>query len=508
MAINQLKAGAVLSYVVLGLSNLVALLYTPYMLRMLGQSEYGLYSLVASVIAYLTIFDFGFGNAIVRYTAKFRAEGKKDEQYSMFGMFLIFYSIIGLLTFIIGLSIYFNIESIFDSGMSASEISKAKIMFLIMLFNLAFTFPMSIFGAIINAYEQFIFQKIVSIARILLNTIVMIIVLEIGYKAIGLVVITTIFNFVSLLINYFYCINYIKIKIVFRKFDWTFLREVGIYSFFIFLNIIMDRVYWSTGQFILGAVSGTVAVAVFSVAISIQNMYMSFSTAISGVFLPHVTSITTKTGTEKEISELFIKTGRLQYIVMAFILTGFIVFGKKFIVLWAGIEYVESYYIALVFLIPSTISLIQNLGIIILQARNQMKFRSILYIIISILSLIIQIPLARHYGAIGVAIGVSIGIILGQIISMNIYYQKKQHIDIKQFWIEISKMSVPSVILGTIAFFVMSMQVDTSIIGLMLEITIFSIIYIPTVWFFSINSSEKQMITSLVNNKKKLDNHD
>ena len=79
MAVNQLKAGAALNYVVLGLSNLVGLLYTPYMLRMMGQSEYGLYSLVASVIAYLTIMDFGFGNAIIRYTAKFRAEGKLQD---------------------------------------------------------------------------------------------------------------------------------------------------------------------------------------------------------------------------------------------------------------------------------------------------------------------------------------------------------------------------------------------------------------------------------------------
>ena len=78
---SQLKIGALLSYVVLALQNLVGLLYTPFMLRMMGKSEYGLYSLAASIVAYLTILDLGFGNAIVRYTAKFRAEGKQEEQY-------------------------------------------------------------------------------------------------------------------------------------------------------------------------------------------------------------------------------------------------------------------------------------------------------------------------------------------------------------------------------------------------------------------------------------------
>lgn len=79
MAVNQLKAGAALSYISIGLNNIIGLLYTPYMLRMMGQNEYGLYSLVASVVAYLTVLDLGFGNAIVRYTAKFRAEAKRKS---------------------------------------------------------------------------------------------------------------------------------------------------------------------------------------------------------------------------------------------------------------------------------------------------------------------------------------------------------------------------------------------------------------------------------------------
>ena len=89
---NQLKAGAALNYLSIALNMVIGLSYTPYMLRMLGKSEYGLYSLAASIIAYLTILDLGFGNAIVRYTAKFRAEGKLREQQEMFGMFLVLYA--------------------------------------------------------------------------------------------------------------------------------------------------------------------------------------------------------------------------------------------------------------------------------------------------------------------------------------------------------------------------------------------------------------------------------
>src|SRR5574344_784274 len=129
---NQLKAGAALNYVVIILNIAVGLLYTPYMLRMMGQSEFGLYSLVASVIGYLTILDLGFGNAIVRYTAKFRAEGKQKEQYEMFGMFLVLYTVIGLIALVAGLGLYFNVDNMFGDTMTTVELDHARVMMIIL----------------------------------------------------------------------------------------------------------------------------------------------------------------------------------------------------------------------------------------------------------------------------------------------------------------------------------------------------------------------------------------
>lgn len=494
MAVNQIKAGVVLNYAILGLSNLVALLYTPYMLRMMGQNEYGLYSLVAAVIAYLTIMDFGFGNAIIRYTAKFRAEGKQEEQYSMFGMFLVLYVGIGVLAFIAGLGLYFNVDALFGDTMTAYELGRAKILMLIMVFNLAVTFPLGIFGSIVTAYEDFVFQKVVQIARILLNTAVMICLLKMGYKAVAMVVVQTIFNLATLLLNYFYCRYKIRIKIIFGKFNWSFLREVAIYSFWIFLNAIMDRIYWSTGQFVLGAVVGTAAVAVFAIAIQMENMYMSFSTAVSGVFLPRVTALVATNKSDKEVSDLFIRTGRIQYIIMSFILSGFILFGHPFITLWAGPGYSESYTIALLFMIPLTVPLIQNLGISILQARNQMRFRSVLYVIIALASLAMQIPLARRYGGIGCAAAIAGALFIGHVLVMNIYYQRKQHLDIIRFWREILKMSVIPVIMGVAGWLVLQYVEMDNILNLAVAIVVYSMVYIPAFWKFSMNSYERELV--------------
>ena len=271
----------------------------------------------------------GFGNAIVRYTAKFRAEGKQEEQYKMFGMFFLLYSVIGIITLIVGGILYLNVGNIFDAAMTPVELQRSKWILALLVVNLAITFPFSLFGSIITAYEQFVFQKVLTIVRVVLNTATMVVLLTLGYKAVAMVVVTTIFNIVTLGCNFWYCKSRLNVKLRFGGFQLGFLKDVSIYSLWIFMNSIMDRIYWSTGQFVLGAYVGTAVVAVYAVAIQLQNMYMSFSTAISGVFLPKVTAMAVKEPDGKAISDLFIKTGRIQYCVMALVLSGFFLFDSE-----------------------------------------------------------------------------------------------------------------------------------------------------------------------------------
>lgn len=501
MPVNQLKAGAALSYLVIVLNIVIGLVYTPYMLRSLGANEYGLYSLVASVVSYLTVLDLGFGNAIVRYTAKFRAENDVKGQYQMFGMFLILYSAIGLVAIIAGCLLLNNVDLLFEATMSADDLYKVRIMMVLMVFNIAFTFPMSIWGSIISAYENFVFVRLVNIIRVVLNPVVMVILLAIGYKTIAMVVVTTLFNILSLSANAWFCFKKLHIRIEFGKFKWGFLKEVSIYSFWIFLNCIMDRIYWSTGQFVLGMFWGATVVAVYAVAIQLEHMYMMFSTAISNVFLPKVTAMVVKGNNEREISNLFIRSGRIQYIVMAFVLTGFIVFGHSFVVLWAGADYSDAYWIALCFFVPLTVPLIQNLGITILQARNQMKFRSILYVVIAIASLGISVPLAKMYGGIGCAVGTSTALILGQIIIMNVYYHHKIKIDIPRFWREIIKMSVvPSVLTVVFLFAFHEFHLVDSLPSLIVSVIVFIVCYGVLFWKFAMNDYERNLFAAPVKN--------
>ena len=484
MKVNQIKLGSVLSYISIGLNVLVALLYTPFLLRMLGQNEYGLYSLVASVVAYLTVLDLGFGNAIVRYISKYRAENKLEEQSELLGMSMIIYCAISIVVIAFGVCFISNISLFFNSTLTHDDIEKVKVMMSLLVFNLAFTFPMSIWGAVLTAYEEFVFPKLINIVRIILNPLVMIILLCYGYKAITMVIVLTTFNILTLCINAWYCRKKVYIRFKLGKFRW-------------------DKIYYSSGQFVLGMFSGVSAVAVYAIAIQLQHLYITLSSAISGMFLPKITAMYAKGMSDKSVSDLFIKVGRVQWFIILLILCGFILFGQKFILLWAGSDYVDAYWMTLLLFIPSAIPLIQSLGIVILQARNKMRFRSLSFLFISIVCMIASIPLAKLYGGIGFAFGTSMSIILAQGIVINIYYKRKIHLDIYRFFIQIARMSIAPVLLTMVWWFGLHyVQFIDSIFNLILWTVLFGMTYIIVSYYSSMNNYERELILSVTKNIK------
>lgn len=492
---RQIKTGAVLSYAALIFSMAVTLVYTPFMLRQLGQAEYGLFALVNTTIAYLTVLDFGFGNAIVRYTAKYRAEKDKTKEESLHGMFLLLYVGIGILAFLLALVFVFNVERLFSASLSLDELGRAKILMWLAAINLAMSFPFSVFSSVVEAYECFIFARMMRLVRLLVNPLLMVLILVMGYKAIGLVLATTVLNLCFNILNLYYCKRHLHIKMRFTAFDGGLFKEICGYSFFVFLNLIVDRLYWSTGQFLLGVFVGTAAVAIYSIGLQFVNsLYIPLSTATSGLFLPRVTQISLKEAPENELSGLFIKVGRIQFIILGLILSGFYLYGQQFINLWAGPEYAQSYLIALILMVPLTIPLIQNLGISILQARNMHAFRSIVYLVIAIANVAMSIPLAKRWGPAGCAAGTAASLVIGQIIIMNAYYRTRMKLQVAKFWLEVCKMMPAMLIAIATGMLILKGLPTNHFAGLLVNVISYTAVYCLIMYIIGMNFYEKSLI--------------
>jgi len=491
---NQLKIGALLSYANLFFTLIIGLIYTPIMIRLLGQSEYGLYSLIGALIGYLSILDMGLGNAIIRYTAKNRATGDKNSEAILNGMFLLLYLAIGILTVIVGSILYYNIDNMFYDTLTKDELGRAKIMTILLILNFALSFPLSVFASVMQAYERFVFLKLCSIFRVVLNPIIVLPLLYMGYGSVMMVVISTILNIGCLLINVYYCYRYLNISFRFNCFDFLLLKEIAVYSFFIFLNIITDKIYWSTGQFILGMVAGTTSVAVYAIAMQFVTIYIMFSTSISGIMLPKVTIMVANRASASELTELMIKIGRIQYIIIGYIFSLFVLCGKQFIYLWAGEAYSDAYVIIAIIMFAIGFPLIQNTGISILQAKNLNKFRMILYTIVAMLNIVISIPLAKQYGSLGCAIATAGAQLIANIFIINAYYHYKIGLDIPLFWRSILKMSLPVIILLTFGVSINHVFSQYTWTNLFFQVGIFSLVYAVAMVFVGMNYSEKKMI--------------
>ena len=505
--INQLKAGVILSYLSAGMGLVISLLYTPVMLKVLGKSEYGVYTLAASVVSYLSLLSFGTSSAYVRYYSKYRVSGDATAIAKLNGMYLAFYAFIGVIALGAGTVVAMNAGLIFTAKLTTGEIAIIKPLIMILVVNIALSFPLSLFGSYISANERFFMQRLVQLARTLVNPFLMLAVLFLGYGSVGLVIVSVCLNLFTDVIYLIYCIKKLHFKAVWSGLDWPLFREIAIFSSFIFINLIVDQINWNIDKLFLAFFQGSVAIAVYGIGSLINNYYLQFSTMIANVFIPRVHKLISADGSKEAVTQLFTKVGRLQFVVLALIASGFVFFGQPFIWKWCGPGYEDAYGIVLLLILPVTVPLIQNLGIEIQRAMNLHKFRSLLYLFIAILNACISIPLCKFYGGIGCALGTGISLLLGNGLIMNFYYHKKCGIDILYFWKQVLHF-LPAFLPVTVVGLLLIRFVDLSnTLGLIGAICAYALVYCGAMWLWGLNEYEKGLIQRPLRRVMKGRNH-
>ncbi len=495
---NQRKIGVVLSYISLIANAVIGFLYVPLLLHAMGQAEYGLYQLMGSFIAYFSVMDFGLSSTITRYFSKYKTLGDNRNMENVLALSSLIYLIITLLVLAAGAICYWNLEGIFHNSLTPGEIVSAKKIFIVLLINIVITIPSKIFDAVIISYERFVYLKLVTILQIVIQPFVVIAVMQEYPYALGVVIVQTLFNLLLVLAKAFYSLGKLKMKIKLHAFDRQLFKSMMGFSFFVFLGSIMDQLFWRTNPVILGIVSNTVVVAVYSTATTIFNAYMSLSTVITSVFLPKVTGMVAENAPRKELSDLFIRIGRLQFLLLSCVLSGFILFGQQFIDVWVGPGYEDAYWITLFLIVPFTVDLIQNIGITILQAENKLAFRSVVFLAASVINILVSIPTAKYFGGPGCAFTTGLTFFIADAIIMNVYYARKIGIEIKAFWLEIAKIGVFSILCTLIGTVFNWIPLASGYINLGIKIIAYLMLFVPVMYFFVMNSYEKRLLKNIV----------
>lgn len=497
--INELKIGSIITYINLIISTIIPLLYTPIMLRILGQEEYGLYSLSNSVISYLTLLNFGFGNAVIRFISKFRVEGDHEKIEGVTGLILSIYGIIAIVVCIVGFGLTKGTGLFFGTGLTSSEIQRLKILMIIMTVSTAISFPVSILSSVSIAYEKYVFRKMVDMVATIATPILNLAVLFMGYASVGLAMIGLIIQIIYGIIFIWYCKKKLNVMPRFKNMPFYMLKEILGFSIYVFACSIIDMLYWATDKVLIGAVLGTVAVAVYNVGGTFTSMLQNMSSAISGVFGTRVNMMVFGNQPTEELSELLIRIGRLQYYIVSLILSGYIVFGQVFINVWAGKDYSEAYIIGLLTMIPLAVPLIQSIAFSVISAQNKLKFRTIVYAIIAILNVIGTILAMPKFGIIGAAACTAVAFVVGNGILMNWYYWKVSRLDIPRFWKNIIRISIVPIIMTVVGMIALKIIDIKNLWMLLILGVIYVIIFGIGSWLIEMNTYEKTLVGGMIN---------
>ena len=495
---SQIKAGALLSYGNLFLGSLLPFLYTPLMLKLLGQLEYGLYSLSTSIVAYLSLLNFGLGSTIVRYVTQYRIEGKKEKEEKTIGYFLYLYAILAAGVILVGVLLSFGADRFFAKGLSQGEVDRLKVLLVILSCNMAITFVSSVFSSVVISHEEYIFRRILDLLVTVATPVLNLVALYMGFASIALACVTTVIQLSLLPIYFGYCRNHLQLRISLLRPDFSFLKEIGRFSVFIFLGSLVDMFFWATDKVLLGSLVGTVAVAVYNIGAMFNDMIQQLSTAISGVLIPKITGMVVQNASKEELSDLFIRIGRIQFLIIALVVSGFISFGRYFIRLWVGDAYEDAYTIALLTMIPLVIPLIQNVGFNIIIAQKKHGFRAVVYLVIAIVNAISTYLVIPYLGGIGAALCSCIAYLVGQGIIMNGYYWKVTGINIPSFWKQIARMAVLPTLLVVINGYIARWLDFYRVGNLLAGIAIYSVCYVIGMYLFLMNPYEKELIAKPV----------
>lgn len=492
--VNQLRSGVYLSYINLLLGSLIPMFYTPVMLKILGEAEHGLYSLANSAISYLSLLSFGFGGTIIRYIAKYRVEENKAAVQRTFGFFLVLYCALAALVMLGGWIIAENAGSIFKRSLSVPELEKIKILILVMALHTALSFPLSVITSISLAYERYVFRRSLDIISTVAGPAANLIALYLGYGSVGMAVAGTVLQAFMLIPNVVHCICILNVRPAFERMPGSLVREMVGFSAYIFLGSVVDMLFWATDKVILGMLVGTVVVSVYQIGSTFNNIVMQLSTSISGVLTPKITGMVVKDAPKEVLTELFIRVGRIQFFVVALVVTGFAVFGQSFVLLWVGESYADAYWIAVLTLFPLCIPLIQNTGLSVVIAQNKHKFRAIVYLMIAIANVISTYLVVPYLGGIGAALCSCVSYLIGQGLIMNIYYYKVIGIDTPLFWKTIVKLAVFPAGMMAVGLLIMRWMTFDNWVSFFTGVAVYSLIYCFGMYFLNMNDYEKNVI--------------
>lgn len=453
---SQIKIGAVLNWTRVIMSMGIGFLLSPFILSHLGRAEFGIYSIAGTIVGWLAMCDFGLTASTTKFISEYQARNDAEGEAHYLGNVAALFSCIGVVVLLLGLGIYPFLGNIFDK-FTEEELGIYKVLYLMTLFNTAFMFPTRALSGISAARQKYIVPGIVVLITSVLNTIIIVVVLHMGYKSIVLMSCNIFFGVLCLAWNVYYCFGMLKARMSWNGWDFPLCRAMFAFSFWMFLDQLINIFNNGCGNVIMGMTCGANDIAVYSYGQHMMNIYFSATCCVAGLFLPRVVKVVQTSNDSQELTRMWIRVGRVQIMLMGIMLSGVLFFGRTFFHLWIGDTMGDStdvsWLVAVMLMAAITIPESQCLGWQILQARNVMRLRVQVMFVVALCGLILGYVLASYFGAVGLAVATMISVLVGQVGFMNYQYKTKVGLDVKRFACECAEgLFIPALLSAAVGY--------------------------------------------------------
>lgn len=445
---KQIKLGALMSYFTIAFNMVAGLIYTPWMIEQIGQSNYGLYTLATSLIT-LFVMDFGMSAAVSRFVSKYNAAGDQKAVNNFLGIVYKLYFYIDAVIFSALIIVSFFIENIYDN-LTATEVETFKILYAIVGLFSIISFPFTNLNGVLTAYERFVDLKFADLFNKVFIIVAMVIALLLGYGVYALVTVNAVAGLLTIFVKLIIIHKRTTVKVNIKYRDKKMLKDIFNFSAWTTIASLAQRLIFNITPSIIAAVSitGSVGVAIFGLGQTIEGYVYTFATAINGMFMPRISKIIHNGRKDIELMPLMIRIGRIQCMIIGILVVGFVALGKSFVVdIWNKPDFAQSYICAVLLIIPSFFYLPMQIGHTTLIVENKVKLQAYVFIGMGILNVCLSAILSKYLGAVGASISIFVAYMV-RTITMAIIYQKVLKLNMLKFFKETFVKITPFLIIS------------------------------------------------------------
>ena len=490
---NNRSKGIALSYINTALNMVCGLFLSAFLLRMLGDTEYGIYQTVSAFASYLVLFEFGTGTVMTRNLSMcFGRNATRDEIERNVSTIWTITNALAIVIAIVSLGFFFSMGSIYSKTMTEVQIAYGKKIFAIMTVFLIVSFYTQTVNGIILACEKYTFSSAVSTIKIVLRTTLLVGLISAFRYSIIIAIVDTVLSIFIAIFTYFFCLRKCSICLSLKHFDNSIFRAALPLCLAIFMQTIVNQANNNVDKFLIGVMMSPEMVTLYGVGMYIYNVFSSLTTIPISMYAPQVIKGVGCGLEKKELADTLIRPSRLIVLIGGNVLFGYIAAGRQFISIVYGDSYGTAWLIALVIMVPMFINMSNGIIINVLDALGKRIYRSVILTFTTVANIVLTFWWVKVFGVIGAAIATAVCTFCGQVVLMNIYYYKKIKIPVIYLFVRSYRGILLYQIFASLCAYVIGISISNKYLSFFVAIVSYLALFL--VGFLVIGKNEEEKI--------------